>query len=739
METLNLQMEAFAGGSAEAEAAMTQFLAIAANSPLNLEQVASAGKIMMAFGISTEDAVEATEQLAIVSAATGGDINLLARNLGQVSAQGRAYTRDLTQFAIQGIPIWEELSVVTGHSVTSLKEMATQGQIGFKEVQAAMANMTAEGTAFAQVADRMQETFAGRLAKIEAAFQNLAGEAVESFNLVYEAMGGIVSGSMTAFANSLNGLAENMNTIALILGTLTTAVATFFAVFGVGKIIAIVTSLGGVISTLGLMKGTIIAALGAQLSLMGAMGPIAWASAAAGIAAAAGAFVVIKGNIDASTESVEELTAEVGVLNEEELKAAKFDHRRKAYKDAGKEADEYRNELDLEVDNLNTIKKAMKAKYDDEKARIKGIIEQKREAIQEEKAGLKEAKQEIDEKYKREKTHLDEVLAKVREKYSEEISALQELGPAQEALYEFEKKKLQEEIASGKLDSEALLRARARLERMQQQEQVAALRKKQAEEEETILGNINKLEANREKAIESVEKKSGERIKALEEEKRKEEESLKRITEAYEDNVREIDKAVNASKRLGTEVEVGTRAVGEQIRAVEGLTEQWRLAETAARNAAAAIREANQAASNAANSGGGANRASGGPVSGGSVYTVNELGKEAFLSASGKLSMINAPSYGQWRAPGAGTVIPAHLTRKLDVPSGGVNLNKSANASASRAGKGGSESSRLVNAIRGLGSGTVNNNNVSIQAANPTKAASDMLVQLTRIKQRRYS
>jgi hypothetical protein len=48
METLNLQLEAFTGGAAEAEAAMAQFLQIAANSPLTLEQVANAGKIMMA-------------------------------------------------------------------------------------------------------------------------------------------------------------------------------------------------------------------------------------------------------------------------------------------------------------------------------------------------------------------------------------------------------------------------------------------------------------------------------------------------------------------------------------------------------------------------------------------------------------------------------------------------------------------------------------------------------------------
>ena len=71
-------------------------------------------------------------------------------------------------------------------------------------------------------------------------------------------------------------------------------------------------------------------------------------------------------------------------------------------------------------------------------------------------------------------------------------------------------------------------------------------------------------------------------------------------------------------------------------------------------------------------------RFAGGPVSGGSTYTVNELGQEAFLSKSGSLSMINAPAFGQWKAKGAGTVIPAHITKDLGVPkNGAVNINRS--------------------------------------------------------------
>jgi tape measure domain-containing protein len=53
--------------------------------------------------------------------------------------------------------------------------------------------------------------------------------------------------------------------------------------------------------------------------------------------------------------------------------------------------------------------------------------------------------------------------------------------------------------------------------------------------------------------------------------------------------------------------------------------------------------------------------ASGGPVTGGTEYMVNELGREGFVSSSGKISEITAPAFGTWRAPAMGTIIPAHI------------------------------------------------------------------------------
>ena len=64
-------------------------------------------------------------------------------------------------------------------------------------------------------------------------------------------------------------------------------------------------------------------------------------------------------------------------------------------------------------------------------------------------------------------------------------------------------------------------------------------------------------------------------------------------------------------------------------------------------------------------------RFTGGPVEAGRQYRINDgpggrsLGREAFLSAAGRLSLINAPANSLWTAPTSGMVIPAAMTRQL--------------------------------------------------------------------------
>ena len=87
--------------------------------------------------------------------------------------------------------------------------------------------------------------------------------------------------------------------------------------------------------------------------------------------------------------------------------------------------------------------------------------------------------------------------------------------------------------------------------------------------------------------------------------------------------------------------------------------------------------------------------------------------------------MINAKSYGSWRAPSSGTVIPAHLASQLDIPAGGVNINSMPSAG------------RYSASSYAPTTGDNITNTVTVQSNNPSKTASDMLVSLTKIRRRR--
>ena len=751
METLSLQLEAFVGSSEGAEKAFSQFLNIAANSPLNLEQVASAGKIMMAFGMTTKDAVKTTKQLALVSAATGGDINLLARNMGQIVAQGRAYTRDLTQFAIQGIPIWEQLSVATGKNVGELKEMAREGQITGTEVSAALELMTRKGTAFFEIGQRMQETFTGRFAAIEAAMQNLSKEFIESFNLIDQSFGGIVSGSMKLFADGVNLIATNMDSLLLAVSALVVGLTAFAAVMVVLNWGAIAAGISAIVLA---VKGWAAAQATlniAQAFFAGLTGN--WVAIAAGVAAAGVAVAVLGSKMNESKNETLELQAEIanageatGELSEKAQEYANKIGQSKAveeYKEQQAEVKRITEELGVVVEKLEAQKQKRIEMFKEEQANIKQLIQDEKDKIEQAKIGMEAAKQAVNEKYETEKQHIDETLSKIREKYAEEIGHLRDKTPAEKALYELQKQQIAAKLEAGGLDREEELSLKARLERMQANEKIQALmvQKKEAEKKETK--SLLDLETERKIKLGEIDRKFGDIITKSKEEARNQKTRLKESQVEQEAFTKEIDNSIKTAKGLTRQIDATAGAVRATQTTVVKLTGDLATATTQANRLARAIRNANAARSSGSNGTSGTpgtpltTNFAGGPIAAGTTSWVNELGKEAFLSASGKLSMINDRG-GKWTAPSDGTVIPAHLTRKLDIPNGGVDINKTGAASLSAA-HGGTNMGRMVKALVGALGGDTVTNNVTIQSANTNKTASHVMVELAKLKRLRYN
>lgn len=91
--------------------------------PFDLPGLAESAKLLMAYGIESSKVVDFTKRLGDVSTVTGTDLNRLALNFGQIVSVGKAYDVDLKQFAMAGVPIYDELARVTGKSVEQLKMM----------------------------------------------------------------------------------------------------------------------------------------------------------------------------------------------------------------------------------------------------------------------------------------------------------------------------------------------------------------------------------------------------------------------------------------------------------------------------------------------------------------------------------------------------------------------------------------------------------------------------------------
>lgn len=377
-------------------------------------------------------------------------------------------------------------------------------------------------------------------------------------------------------------------------------------------------------------------------------------------------------------------------------------------------------------------------------------LEQRQEELKDNIKKEKDLQRAIQDKIREEKDGTREVLAQIKQRYSDEISnirtakreALEKLDaelarldamtPVQKRLQDIRKQKLEEQLRSNELSEQERLELIDQLQEMDRQqerrrikEKKQAISKKAEEDEKNLIEQQNK-------AMSKVNQEMQRNIVKLTELLDQSKTRLTSMERGYTAIDSEIEKAKNGQAQYNAKIDAASEITPTLTSRNDNLADSYNSVSVSVNSAAdayqrlaAKIREANAARSQTVPPTG---RAEGGPVSGGLKYTVNEMGKEAFLSASGRLSMINAPAWGTWRAPSSGTVIPAHLTSQLDIPNGGINLN----SAAMNRGMG------QVRTISNIRNGDNISNTVTIQTDRPRQAASDVMVQLAKLKSVRY-
>lgn len=160
-EQTRIGLENMLGSANKARVLLKQISQFAAETPFEFPELAEATRQLVAFGFSAEDAFDTMKQLGDVSAAVGAPINDLAYLMGTLRAQGRAFTIDIRQFAMRGIPIYEYLAKVLNTNTEEITKMIEAGKIGFPEVQKAFQAMTAEGGAFHDTMSKQSQSLSG--------------------------------------------------------------------------------------------------------------------------------------------------------------------------------------------------------------------------------------------------------------------------------------------------------------------------------------------------------------------------------------------------------------------------------------------------------------------------------------------------------------------------------------------------------------------------------------------------
>ena len=160
--------EAFTGSAAEADKIVQALVATGQKNFIPTDQILQAGKALLAFGENADNLPDVLTRIANVSAATGKDFNELTTIYGKARAAGVLYAEDINQLVDAGIPIIQEFAKQLGVSNDQVKKLASEGKIGFEELQLAMFNLTAEGGKFADQTQIQSDSISGSWSRLAA-------------------------------------------------------------------------------------------------------------------------------------------------------------------------------------------------------------------------------------------------------------------------------------------------------------------------------------------------------------------------------------------------------------------------------------------------------------------------------------------------------------------------------------------------------------------------------------------
>jgi tape measure domain-containing protein len=300
-EQVRISLETMTGSAEKAKSVMDGIKKWGATTPFLIPGLNEAGKQLIAYGVAADQVVPTLRTLGDVAGPNQETFKELVEVYGKMKSMGGAVQLDqLNQIASRGVPIFEELTKVTGVQDAELRKMISGGKIGLGHVQKALNNLTSEGGKFHNGLTRQTDSVTGQWGRLKEAlgltFQAIAEGFLKAFNI----KGAI--GGLTGFINWIRGLAPTITQVFTVVGTVVRTAASWVMTAWAG----IVPYLSGLFQTLSAVLIPIFTQIAAVSSAIydavaPVVGPIiATVAAGAGMNLIFGALLGVVGSVAAA-------------------------------------------------------------------------------------------------------------------------------------------------------------------------------------------------------------------------------------------------------------------------------------------------------------------------------------------------------------------------------------------------------------------------------------------------------
>lgn len=187
VESLETQFRVLLGSADAAKQMMADINEFAASTPFEQMELGAAAKQLLAYGVAADNIVPTLRQLGDMAALSGAPLQDLVAIYGKIKGQGKLTAETLQQFSDRAIPVSRQLAEQFGVSEAQIRQMVSEGKIGFADVQQALAALTGEGGQFAGGMAQLAQTTGGLWSTITGNFKTLLANfgtaVIEAFNL----------------------------------------------------------------------------------------------------------------------------------------------------------------------------------------------------------------------------------------------------------------------------------------------------------------------------------------------------------------------------------------------------------------------------------------------------------------------------------------------------------------------------------------------------------------------------